>query len=209
MDRTPAVLHWTSKHKQSLIVLYLVILELLPKRQAYEFIITRRVSTRLTAVLETIQETNFYTKLAEAINGGEANISRNCDYYYCKRRFRYRSLVPRLVTPLLIQMLNDILSVKAFYKTMNEVSQNIFKFSTRSTQLRFLNRMIHRYLRFTAKFPLSAAFKPKMRTITSKYFASLKRRIRANTLTDEHVGRLYIINQNQVSRNLFGRSLSI
>ena len=54
-NKMETFLNWTSKHKQCLIILYLTLIHLIPKRDALQFIFMQNTSNRLHAALEALK----------------------------------------------------------------------------------------------------------------------------------------------------------
>ena len=115
-NKMETFLNWTSKHKQCLIILYLTLIHLIPKRDALQFIFMQNTSNRLHAALEALKTRDYKIPV--------------CVYYFSSSKNRYRTLIPYATLLLLLQLFNNALGVKVFIKITETVQVPILNYSS-------------------------------------------------------------------------------
>ena len=196
-------LNWTSNHKKCLILIYLTVRNLIPKRHTLNFIFMQQTSNRVYAVLQALKNNTDYVKLSEALTSPESKISRNCGYYFSSSKNKYRTLIHPGTVPLLLQLLNDALCVKVFIKITETIACQILNYSSKSKKNRFLNRQRHKFQRALKRYPVSEPLDIKLCAAATKYFKTVKFRILNDTISQNKLTWLIDVNKSKIRPYLF------
>lgn len=87
---------------------------------------------------------------------------------------------------------------------MNNISRELLHFASKSKQLMYVNKMMHRLQRATYKYPANKSLKKALSITSKEFFKTLKQKIQNETLSKSNVDWLCRVNRTQVTPYLYG-----
>ena len=168
----------------------------LPLNLVYKYIASRQVNDAIIAALESQRLSTM--PISEVFMLSDSYVSHDGRVYYSRKNNSFKPLIPAIAVYSIKQMSNDILSIKACYVIIQEITRDLLDLPI-NNQTKLLKRARVRYMSAIFKFEPSPELRGRINKCMYKYLKTIEKQLRYRTLDLSDLIRLELVNKHRIA----------